>query len=488
MSTQNRKQVLGNSIMLLHVIVIFAMLASCRPSGAESIADDTGSKSPNFIFVLVDDQGWTGTSVQMMDSDSLSMSDYHSTPNLEKLAFKGRRFSHAYSAAPVCAPSRYSIQFAKSPARLSLIRVGMNTEHIDHYGFTSIPKALKHVNANYRAAHFGKWGMGSTPEVFGYDLSDGPTQNKEGGFVNDRSQWDHTTHEDPKQIFSLTKSATNFMEESVSRDQPFYLQVSHYAVHSSVQSRAESLADYEAKPPGTYQKNQGFAAMTKDLDNGLGIILDKVHELGIEGNTYIFYMSDNGSVPNIPGAAKYTHSYNHPLSRGKWDAMEGGVRVPLIISGPGIASGSESTVPVSGSDMLPTLIELCGGDPSDLLEVDGGSFTNALFGENNEEVLRSVDGIFFHVPYRNGIALKRPHSGVRQGDYKLVKFQDNGELLLYNVVEDKGENRNLLENQPEIANAMEEALDNYLSDVKAPKWQEGITWKMTPLNEIGSHH
>lgn len=488
MSTQNRKQVLGNGIVLLHVIVIFALLASCRPGGAESIADDTGSKSPNFIFVLVDDQGWTGTSVQMMDSDSLSMSDYHSTPNLEKLAFNGRRFSHAYSAAPVCAPSRYSIQFAKSPARLSLIRVGMNTEHIDHHGFTSIPKALKQVNANYQAAHFGKWGMGSTPEVFGYDLSDGPTQNKEGGFVNDRSQWDHTTHEDPKQIFSLTKSATNFMEESVSRDQPFYLQVSHYAVHSSVQSRAESLGDYDAKPPGTYQKNQGFAAMTQDLDSGLGIILDKVHDLGIEDNTYIFYMSDNGSVPNIPGAVKYTHSYNYPLSRGKWDAMEGGVRVPLIISGPGIASGSESTVPVSGSDMMPTLLELCGGDPSDLLEVDGGSFTNALFAENNEEVLRSVDGIFFHVPYRNGIALKRPHSGVRQGDYKLVKFQDNGELLLYNVVEDKGENRNLLDNQPERAQAMEEALDSYLSDVKAPKWQEGITWKMTPLHEIGSHH
>ena len=100
--------------------------------------------------------------------------------------------------------------------------------------------------------------------------------------------------------------------------------------------------------------------MTLDMDEGLGILLKEVKELGIEDNTYIIYMSDNGSVPNIPGAKKYEKSYNYPLSRGKWDALEGGVRVPLVIAGPGIKQGSESATPVSGTDLLPTLIELAG--------------------------------------------------------------------------------------------------------------------------------
>ena len=114
---------------------------------------------------MADDQGWNGTSVKMMHNEPGSKSDYFETPNLEQLAKRGIRFSNAYASAPVCAPSRYSIQFGKSPARLSLIRVGMNTDHIDHEGFISIPKALKKINNKYKTAHFGKWGMGSNPYV-----------------------------------------------------------------------------------------------------------------------------------------------------------------------------------------------------------------------------------------------------------------------------------------------------------------------------------
>ena len=140
--------------------------------------------------------------------------------------------------------------------------------------------------------------------------------------------------------------------------------------------------------------------MTFDLDEGLGILLKKIKELGIEDNTYIIYMSDNGSVPNIPGAKKYEKSYNYPLSRGKWDAYEGGVRVPLIISGPGIKNGSESATPVSGSDILPTLLELAGNKTIILAEIDGGSFAPILLNKNVKQINREVDGIFFHVPYK----------------------------------------------------------------------------------------
>ena len=139
-------------------------------------------KKPNFIFILADDQGWNGTSVEMINGLKESKSDFYETPNIEKLANQGMKFSYAYSGAPVCAPSRYSIQFGQTPARLKMIRVGMNTEHIDHNSDFTIPKQLKKINANYVTAHYGKWGMGSNPKTFGYDTSDGPTKNQDGVF------------------------------------------------------------------------------------------------------------------------------------------------------------------------------------------------------------------------------------------------------------------------------------------------------------------
>ena len=470
------------------LIVFFATILFSLNSKYYPQPSSNSNNSPNFIFILVDDQGWNGTSVQMMNTEPLSKSDYHSTPNLEKLASRGIRFSNAYASAPVCAPSRYSIQFGKTPARMSFIRVGMSSSHINHKELVSIPKALKKINKEYVAAHFGKWGIGSIPETLGYDYSDGPTKNKDGGFVNDRTQWNHVSVEDPKNIFSITQKAVVFMEKNTIEKKPFYLQISHYAVHASIQSKKETFLNQAKKPLGAQHINPGFAAMTEDLDKGLGIILDKISQLGIQDNTYVIYMSDNGSVPNIPGAKKYTKSYNYPLKRGKWDALEGGLRVPLVIAGPGIEFGNESQVPVSGSDILPTIKDLAGKSNFKLNEIDGGSFKSILLDPSKLKVKREVDGIFFHVPYKNGIALKRPHSAVRKGDFKLVKFQDNGELFLYNLTIDKKESQNLVYHNPKKAKELEKLLMNYLKEVHAPKWQEGITWKGLPLSEINSNY
>jgi arylsulfatase A-like enzyme len=444
--------------------------------------------SPNFILILADDQGWNGTSLKMMDNEPMSKSDYYETPNIELIAKQGMKFSNAYSSAPVCAPSRYSIQFGKSPARLSLIRVGMNTDHIDHQGTVSIPKALKKINGKYQAAHFGKWGMGSSPDTFGYDESDGPTKNKEGGFVNNKEQWEHSVMKDPKKIFSLTEKAVAFMKKNVTNKNPFYLQLSNYAVHSSFQMKSSTLNKYNNKPKGKFQIDAGLAAMTENLDEGIGLILKKIKELGIENNTYVIYMSDNGGVPNVPGAKKYINSYNYPLKRGKWDAMEGGIRVPFVISGPGIEAGKQCNYPVSNCDILPTISSLAGNENEEFSKIDGGSLKLLLSGEKNATVKRSVDGIFFHVPYRNGIALKRPHSAIRKGDFKLIKFQDNGEVLLFNLAGDLAENKDISKINPQKANELEKTLDQYLSDVKAPKWKEGITWKDKPLETFNSHH
>tara|TARA_B100000214_G_scaffold79896_1_gene54014 strand:- start:888 stop:2357 length:1470 start_codon:yes stop_codon:yes gene_type:complete len=475
-------------IKIVFFLVVILFLIFAFKSTDLSKEKKKNPTSPNFILILTDDQGWNGTSVKMMHNEPGSKSYYFETPNLELLADRGMRFSDAYASAPVCAPSRYSIQFGKTPARLSLIRVGMNTDHIDHEGFISIPKALKKINSQYITAHFGKWGMGSNPSVLGYDVSDGATKNKDGNFKNNKSQWENVFKKDPKNIFSLTDRAIEFIVSSKVEQKPFYLQISHYAVHTDIESKEKNYIRFKEKPKGAQQKHAGFAAMTFDLDEGLGILLKKIKELGIEDNTYIIYMSDNGSVPNIPGAKKYEKSYNYPLSRGKWDAFEGGVRVPLIIAGPGIKNGSESATPVSGSDLLPTLIDLAGNKTITLPEIDGGSFASIILNKNNKQIKRSVNGIFFHVPYKNGIALKRPHSAVRKGDYKLIKFQDDKSILLFNLVKDKMEQLNLATQNQEKAKELETILDNYLVDVHAPKWQEGITWKNTPLKEINSNY
>ena len=458
--------------------------------GCKSSIVNQTNKSPNFIIILADDQGWNGTSVQMTDNEIQSKSDYHQTPNIEALSNKGMRFSSAYASAPVCSPSRYSIQFGQTPARLKMIRVGMNTNHIDHLTPLTIPKLLKKINSNYTTAHFGKWGIDVNPSFLGYDQSDGITGNKDGVFnhKSNKKQWKNTISDDPKKIFSTTKSAIDFIESQAKSKTPFFLQVSHYAVHSDIMMRKETLKKYQNIDRGLYQNHAGFAAMTEDLDSGVGILLDRVRELGLESNTYIIYTSDNGAVPVMPPKSKYTNGSNYPLSRGKWDAMEGGIRVPFIISGPEIMAGSESAIPITFSDLLPTIVELAGGTTFNKTNLDGGSFKNILNNSGKGIINRFSEGLIFHVPYENGIALKRAHSAIIIDNFKLIKFYDNNELLLFNINKDISEDNNLASIFPEKLKKLEGALDSYLNQVKAPKWKPGISWKNKSIESFNSYH
>ena len=444
---------------------------------------------PNFIFILADDQGWNGTSVRMNDTIPYSASDYYETPNLEKLAKKGMKFSNAYGSAPVCAPSRYSIQFGQTPARLQMIRVGMNTNHIDHNSSNTLVKQIKKANSSYKAAHFGKWGMDSNPKTLGYDVSDGPTKNKDGFFDYDSRelQWGNTISEDPKKIFSITEKAIDFIEENAQKKTPFYLQLSHYAIHSNLMMTKKSYEKYSKKEKGKIHDNIGLAAMTENLDHSVGLIMEKLKELGIENNTYIIYSSDNGSVPIIVPRRYYQQSYNYPLSRGKWDAMEGGIRVPMIISGPNIEPNSYTATNISFSDLLPTIIDIISSKKIKDKSLDGGSFKDILFGKS-KTIKRPTNGLIFHVPYENGIALKRAHSAIIQDNYKLVKFYDNNEIQLFDLNTDIYEKNDLSQKKGKIANRLETSLMNYLSIVKAPKWQPGISWKYNTLKKINSFH
>lgn len=447
-------------------------------------------ENPNFIFILADDQGWNGTSVEMMNGLKESKSDFYETPNIEKLAKKGVKFSYAYSSAPVCAPSRYSIQFGQSPARLKMIRVGMNTNHIDHSSDFTIPKQLKKINPNYKTAHYGKWGMDSNPKILGYDKSDGATKNKQGGFNYDSNklQWSNNFDEDPKKIFSITQRAIQFITKNHKNKNPFFLQISHYAIHSNLIMRKETFEKYNNKKAGEIHDNLGLASMTEDLDTSVGYILDKLKELGIDKNTYVIYSSDNGSVPIIMPRKNYKKGYNYPLKRGKWDATEGGIRVPFIVSGPHVKPNSQAETPISFSDLLPTIIDLAGGKENLKNEkFDGGSFKQVLFNKS-KKIKRNFNGIVFHVPYENKIALERAHSAIIVDKMKLIKFYDNNEIKLYNLKNDINENENLVLKRKKIAHNLELKLSNYLFDVKAPKWKPGITWKWKTLELINSYH
>ena len=450
----------------------------------------TNSNHPNFILILADDQGWNGTSVKMINDNELSISDFYETPNIERIAEKGVIFSNAYASAPVCAPSRYSIQFGQTPARLKMIRVGMNTDHIDHNKL-SIPKQLKEINSEYRSAHFGKWGMDSTPENIGYDKSDGPTKNKDGVFNynSNKLQWSNNESSDPKKIFSITKRAINFIEENKQSNTPFFLQISHYAIHSDIVARKETYQKFKNKNTGEIHNNLGLAAMTFDLDDSVGLILDKLEELNLTENTYVIYTSDNGSVPIVTPRKYYKQSYNFPLQRGKWDAMEGGIRVPFIVMGPGINERRYTETPISFSDLLPTISEIAGNKILNRKNLDGGSFKKLLFNKS-DKVFRKTKGLIFHVPYENKIALERAHSSIIVDNYKLIKFYDNNDTKLYDVKNDISESIDLskIYINERLTKKLEKILDNYLEEVKAPKWQPGITWKENPLKIINSYH
>ena len=475
----------------MHKALLFLILfLSAQISQAQNVAE-----SPNFIFILADDQGWNGTSVRMIENNDLSKSDFYETPNIERIANNGIVFSNAYASAPVCAPSRYSIQFGQTPARLKMIRVGMNTEHINHQEKISIPKELKKINSNYKTAHFGKWGMDSTPEAVGYDVSDGATKNVDGVFNynSNKLQWSNNEADDPKKIFSITQRAINFIEENNKKNKPFFLQISHYAIHSDILARGTSYKKFNSKKTGKIHDNLGLAAMTFDLDESIGLILDKLEELNLE-NTYLIYSSDNGSVPIITPRKYYNESYNYPLSRGKWDATEGGIRVPFIVMGPGIKKTRYSETPISFSDLLPTIIEIAGNKRLKNNELDGGSFKDIL-NQQNKTVKRKIEGIVFHVPYENKIALERAHSAIIIDSLKLIKYHDNNEINLFDVKNDLSEsidlskvfsNEKLIKTKTAIR--FEKLLDEYLSKVKAPKWQPGITWKENSLKTINSFH
>jgi arylsulfatase A-like enzyme len=416
--------------------------AQLLPSGTASAAP-TGARPLNFIFILIDDMGWTDV--------ACFGSAFYETPNVDKLAAQGVRFTNAYSACTVCSPTRASIMTGKYPARLHVtdwieghkrpfakLKVPDWTMYLPLEEVT-LAEALK--PAGYVSASIGKWHLGKEPfypEKQGFVLNFGGTDKGQppSYFYPYKIPNVLTGREKEYLTDRLAEEAEKFIESN--QGNPFFLYLSHFAVHTPLQARQEVTEKYKAKvKPDQAQKNAVYAAMVESVDDSVARVMKKLDELKIADRTVIFFMSDNGGLIGSTS--------NLPLRAGKGSAYEGGVRVPMIVKWPGVAKpGTTSDEPVISNDFYPTMLEMAGVAPSAKQIVDGTSLVSVL--KQGGKLDRSE--IYWHYPhYHPGGAT--PYGAVRQRDYKLIEFYEDNRVELYNLKNDISEKEDLTAKMPE---------------------------------------
>lgn len=456
-------------------------------------------KQPNILFILIDDLGW---------KDIVCCgSEFYETPNLDRLANQGLRFTNAYASCPVCSPTRASLLTGKYPATVGI------TDWIDWNDSThpargrlvdvpylkdlpqseySLAKALK--EGGYRTWHVGKWhlgGEGHFPEDHGFDVNVGGCHQGSpapGGYF---SPWAIEALQDvviPDGVYLtdyLTDQAIDLIRQT--DDRAFFLNMWYYTVHTPIEAKEEKIRKYEAKvktlgldsvktfEEGDYfpcehkntrrirrrllQSDPFYAAMIETLDENVGRILDTLEQSGKLDNTIVIFTSDNGGLATAEGSP----TCNAPLAEGKGWMYEGGTRVPLFIRWPGmIEAGSLCSEPVTSTDFYPTLLESAGLDLIPDQHTDGISLLPLLNGEPSLD----REAIFWHYPHY-GNQGGTPGSSVRMRAFKLIEFFEDGRLELYNLDEDPGETVNLAESHPEHMLQMKKALKQWQHSVEA---------------------
>lgn len=427
---------------------------------------------PNIVLMLADDQGWDGLSVAMAPDIAGSSSRVFRTPRLEAFARQGTRFTDAYAPGPVCSPSRISIQCGRTPAALHWTKAApaeTGRRLVEPRRVKSIDGDLVTVgevlrDAGYATAHYGKWHIsGGGPGRHGYDEHDGDVGNEQAFKFTDPN---------PVDLFGMADRAAAFMKRARDAGTPFYVQLSWNALHAAENARAATKAKYARLAAGGNAKRADIAAITEDLDEAVGRVLDAIDALGLAGETYVIYTSDNGAGG---GGGR---GRGEGLSGGKGSLWEGGIRVPFIVRGPGVAADAFCRVPIVGWDFLPTFAEWA-GVPRDRLPVDieGGSFVGVLAAGGTGVVERPRPELLFHFPhYQSG---HTPHSAVRLGDLKLIEFHEDHSRKLFDLVRDPGERDDLAAARPEEAERLGTLLAERLASVEAqlptpnPDFREG---------------
>ena len=426
-------------------------------------ANIAAADRPNIVFMMSDDQAWNGLSVAMHPDLPWSKSSIVETPNLEKLASQGMRFSAAYAPASVCSPTRISLQTGKSPAAMHWTKAAppeaghkmiepRNIRQLERDEVT-IGELLR--DAGYATAHYGKWHInGGGPAAHGYDESDGDIGNEYAHQYGDPN---------PADIFGMAKRAAAFMEQSQRANKPFFIQMSWHALHAPQNAMQETLAKYAQRIGGSVDdKRIGSAAIAENLDTGVGMVVDAIDRLGLADNTYVIYMSDNGSGG---GGGKAGRERRGGLAGGKGSVWEGGIRVPLIIRGPGVPENSWCHQRVVGYDFYPTFCQWAEIPATKLPRtIEGGSIVD-LLDDGTGSVARAREELVFHFPhYQSGDG---PHSALLLGNLKLMKFYEDGRLALFDLAADISEQNDLAKQLPANAAQLDARLTKYLKDIDA---------------------
>ncbi len=442
------------------------------------------NQKPNIVFFLIDDLGWSDLGCYG--------SKFYETPNIDKLANEGIRFTSAYMM-PTCSPSRASLMTGEYPPRTGIYTVdayagtplkmqkvkGIRSKKFLSQNDVTIAEVLK--NEGYVNGHFGKWHLGNTPETYplaqGFDVNvagceTGAPRSFFSPYLNVKNI---ETQNDGKYLPEvLTDGACRFIEEN--KNSPFFLYFPFYLVHVPLHAKKEWAAKYAAKEPDGGQSIPAYGAMVSYMDFCVGRVLKKIEELGLDENTIVIFTSDNGG--------QIVATSNSPLKGQKGNLHEGGIRVPLIVKWPGkVKKATRNDTPVTVVDFYPTLAGMSDANLPKDKQIDGESIVPLLTGKGRLK----RDAIFWHLTSYNGngrsnsLLWQPPGGAIRKGDWKLIENFEDGSLQLYNLKGDIGEKENLADKYPEKTNELLNRLKAWQEKTKAP-----IPGEINPLFEESS--
>jgi len=454
--------------------------------------DRPAAERPNFVFFIIDDLGWTDTGAYG--------STFYETPNIDRLAAAGARFTQFYSASPVCSPTRASIMTGKDPARLNITnwiggeQVGMllQAEYLRQLPLDEITLGEAFEQAGYATGYIGKWHLGAEgflPPDQGFDFAFAVNHAGQPGsyfFPYENPNWPITNVpdlEDGEPGDYLTDQITDAALEFIAarRDTTFFLVLSHYAVHTPLQAKFELIAKYQSKaqslaapdapaflPEGANattkqrQDHPVYAGMIESTDQSVGRVLALLDSLELADHTVVVFVSDNGGLSTLRRSRRIPTAVL-PLRAGKGWLYEGGVRVPLIVKWPGVIEGGRRVdQPAITMDLYPTLLEIAGLPLRPAQHQDGLSLVPLLRGSGSLDRRQ----LFFHFPHYHGSG-NRPSGAARVGDFKLLEWFEDGKTELYDLSADIGESRDLAEQRPELAGELHEILVEWRRSVGA---------------------
>ncbi len=480
------------SIKQSSLILLLCWLATpcAGPCAAEDAATVAQGKSPNIVFLLVDDLGKHDLGCEG--------STFYETPNIDRLASRAWRFEHAYSACQVCSPSRVALQTGRSPTRVPITDyINPDSGNQPHKWRRNTPllpapfelqlpleevtlaEALQPLG--YTTFFAGKWhlgGAGYLPQDQGYDINVGGDEygTPPGGYFSPYRNRRLPDGPAGEQLpLRLGRETASFIRQQAAQPDPFYAMLSFYSVHSPIQTtqplwrkyrdKAEQLGLVADRPRFLFdrlqevrqvQDNPLYAGMMESLDDAVGLVLEALEQSGQADNTIVVFTSDNGGVSSGDGYATSAL----PLRGGKGRQWEGGLRQPLMIHLPGQTEPERSDLPTVGTDLFPTLVELAGGSVAPQ-SLDGRSLAPVLHGEALEPL-----PLYWHYPHY-GNQGGEPSSIVRDGKWKLIHYYEDDRDELYNLEEDVGEQRDVLALQSQVAGELQSKLRSWLREVDA---------------------